>query len=74
MTDKEKHKNRNRSHELLKYILFEGYKIYRLDDLDQQQHHQQQQGQTQRGHINSRAGTDSNYNLDLMGRVAAVNS
>lgn len=62
LTDKEKRKNRERSQELLKYMLFEGYKVFRADEFAQQQ---QQQSQFQRGRINSRAGTDSNYNLDI---------
>lgn len=62
LTDKEKRKNRDRSQELLKYMLFEGYKVYRPDELSQQQ---QNLAQNQRGRINSRAGTDSNYNMDL---------
>ena len=62
LTDKEKRKNRDRSQELLKYMMFEGYKIFRADELAQQQ---QSQAQFQRGRINSRAGNDSNFNVDV---------
>ena len=33
LTDKEKRKDRERSQELLKYLQFMGYKLYRLDAL-----------------------------------------
>lgn len=73
LTDKEKRKNRERSQELLKYMLFEGYKVFRPDDLPQQQQQQQNQNQFQRGRINSRAGADTNSNLDTTrsGQVSA---
>lgn len=72
LTDKEKRKNRERSQELLKYMLFEGYKVFRPDEFAQQQQ-QKNQAQFQRGRINSRAGTDSNYNVDMSrsGQVSA---
>lgn len=70
LTDKEKRKNRDRSQELLKYMLFEGYKVYRPDEISSQQ--QQQSQQFQRGRINSRAGTDSNYNTDMSGGRGAA--
>lgn len=64
LTDKEKRKNRYRSQELLKYMLFEGYKVYRPGELGAANQQSQSQ-QFQRGRINSRAGTDSNYNTDI---------
>lgn len=58
LTDREKRKNRDRSQELLKYMLFEGYKVYRADELAQSQG---QSNIMSRGRINSRTGE----NIDL---------
>lgn len=64
LTDKEKRKNRDRSQELLKYMLFEGYKVYRTDEVGAQS-----TSLISRGRINSRA--DANQLTDLSSRPAS---